>query len=288
MPWYIFALLAAILDATYYMLVKKFLKDLDPYLLGAGAFLSAFILMFIASAFHGFPVLGPQFYYALIAHSILKIIAAVLYYRALSTTDLSLAMPMISFTPVFLIFTSYVLLHEQPSHIGILGILLIVFGSYILNLQSKTRSFLALFRSVFSNKGVLSMLLVAFIFSITSNYDKIIVLNSDAIFGTAIGYLLLGIALLFISGKKITQFPEVLKNNASKFVLFAIIIAAGAITYNHAIKLQIVPYVISIKRVGAPFSVIYGAWIFHEKNIAKRAIGALIMFCGVILILIFA
>jgi drug/metabolite transporter (DMT)-like permease len=286
MHWYLLAIIAAACDATYYMLVKKFIKNLGPYILGAGTFLVAGAVLFALSAWHGFPVIGPQFYQALFITGTLNVLAAALYYRALSYTDLSLAMPMIAFTPIVLMASSYAILREHPSAFGLTGILLIVGGSYVLNLQDKNRHMLAPVKAILSNKGVLLMLAVAVIFGITSNYDKLSVINSDEIFSAAAVYSLLGLSFLALSVKK-PDFKISLKNNAGNLLILGLIEVAGAITYNLAIKHQIVEYVISIKRVSILFSVLYGAWIFKEKNISKRATGALIMLAGVVLILIF-
>ena len=55
---------------------------------------------------------------------------------------------MISFTPLFLVVTAFVLLHESPSLIGIAGIVTIVTGSYVLNLSSAHRGWADPFRAI--------------------------------------------------------------------------------------------------------------------------------------------
>jgi drug/metabolite transporter (DMT)-like permease len=65
----------------------------------------------------GFPAIGQDFFGALFASSVLGIGAVLLSFAALRYTDISLAVSMISFTPLFLVVTAFVLLHEAPSPI---------------------------------------------------------------------------------------------------------------------------------------------------------------------------
>ena len=49
---------------------------------------------------------------------------------------------MLSFTPVILTGTSYLLLNEVPSLFGFAGICIIVSGSYVLNISAEDEHFL--------------------------------------------------------------------------------------------------------------------------------------------------
>ena len=217
---------------------------------------------------------------------ILNIIAATLYFKALRITDLSLSMPMIAFTPLFLILTSFILLRELPTIFGVAGIFSIVIGSYILYLNKEKSHFLDPFKEIFRNKGIFYMLIVAFLFSISVNFDKLVVLNSDPIFGSSMIDLLLGLSFLGISSVKIRDTKTVYRRNLLKFFLLGVILALVAITINIAFTMQIASYVISLKRLSILFSVFYGGLIFKERNIPKRMLAALIMLAGAILIIL--
>ena len=71
-----------------------------------------------------------------------------------------------------------------------------------------------------------------------------------------------------------------------KIFLVGLILALEAITINIAYTMQIMLYVISIKRISILFSVFYGGLIFREKNIFMRIAGASMMTIGVILIIL--
>jgi len=78
--------------------------------------------------------------------------------------------------------SEFSILNEIPSAWGIVGILLIVLGSYMLNLKEASKGFLGPFKALLSNTGARLMLFVAFIWSITSNVDKIGLRNSSPLF----------------------------------------------------------------------------------------------------------
>jgi len=287
MVWFIFAMLGAFFDATYYTLIKKNLQNINQYVLSTGVFLASSIVLFVISIFRGFPEIGSAFYSSVFATGVLNVIAAVLYFKALKITDLSLAMPMISFTPVFLILTSFLLLREFPTIFGLIGIFLIVFGSYVLNTTKNCSKLFEPIKSIFINRGTFFMLIVAFLFSISSNFDKLVVQNSDPIFSSAMVFLFLGISFLILSSIKAKNELINSKKHLGKFLLVGMVLSLAAITINIAFTMQIVPYVISLKRLSILFSVVYGGFLFKEKNLLRRSIGALIMLGGVFLIILF-
>ena len=285
MTWIIPAILGALFDTTHYVLVKRSLKDLNQYALASGVFLSSSVMMFPVSLIKGFPEIGSAFYYSVPATVILSIAAVVLYYKSLRITDLSLAVPMMSFTPILLLLTSFILLGELPAIRGVSGILLIVAGSYILNLNRDHTSLLGPFKGILKNRGTRYMLIVAFLFSLSSNFDKLVVINSDPIFGTFAINLLVGLSFLLLSSTRAMNVRRIYRRNFHKFLAAGMALALTGIATNIAFTMQIVPYVISLKRLSILFSVLSGGLIFKEINILERITGASVMLVGVILII---
>jgi drug/metabolite transporter (DMT)-like permease len=218
---------------------------------------------------------------------------------------------MLSFTPVFLIGTSYIILHEVPSFFGFLGICIIVSGSYVLNISAGHEHVLDPIQSMVRNRASWYMLVVAFLFAVSINFDKIVLLNSDPFFGMALTVLSIGIAFLFISAYsfmvKRNQNTDLAPNPSKKeekqetptfavpqkqFVILTLLIglfvAIEAASINVAYTLQIVPYVIAIKRLSIIFMVLYGTIVLAEGDITKRVMGATIMVLGAMIILLFA
>ncbi|MCK5699393.1 MAG: EamA family transporter, partial [Candidatus Aenigmarchaeota archaeon] len=131
------------------------------------------------------------------------------------------------------------------------------------------------------------MLCVAFIWSISSNFDKIGVVNSSPVFWTASLNMFLTMTLLPIMLLKSHSCTSQVKNNIKALLPIGFFTAMMHLFIMTALSLTLVAYVISIKRTNALFSVLWGALFFKEKHIKERLIGALIMVVGVLLITLF-
>jgi uncharacterized membrane protein len=90
------------------------------------------------------------------------------------------------------------------------------------------------------------------------------------------------IITFFTSRKKIIQ----LKSNFKGFFFIGLFLGLMTIFHYLAIRLVIVPYMVSIKRTSSIFSVLYGYFLFKEKNIKERLVGALIMLIGAAFIIL--
>lgn len=307
MLWFVLSIIGATADAGYYISVKNFLQTTDPHILAAGGYSCTGIILLLISWIHGFPAIGDDFAGALIASSALGIFAILLSFAALKHTDISLAVPMISFTPFFLILTAFLLLHELPSPLGIAGIVTIVAGSYVLNLSSSHKKLADPFRAIVTNRGVVFMLIVSLIYAVAINFDRIIVANSDPVFGSSIACLVLGLSFVVISvatrlrdrksSKSLSEqggpqkrgvAPETapVLHYAGPFALLGVLLSVAAVSINSAYTLQIVPYVIAIKRMSIIITVLYGAFVFREDEVVRRVAGAALMVAGAVLIVV--
>ncbi len=307
MLWVLLALTGAVTNAGYYVATKKMLQSINPHVLAAGSFLTTALFLLLISSRSGIPVTGDRFLFAVAITAGLNIIATILTYRALATTDISLAIPMISFTPVFLIGTSFLILHELPTVGGAIGILIIVSGSYVLNLSPGQKSILDPVRSIARHPGVLYMLIVAFLYAIAVNFDKMVVQESDTVFGSSVVCLVIGSAFVIIalvSYQKTWTLHRIKKDlpvatelkpaspgysycwMAGAFTFIGILLTIESIVINYAYTLQIVPYVIAFKRMSIILTVLSGAIVFHEPDFGRRLAGAVLMVLGAVLILV--
>ena len=304
MFWLIFAWLTALFESFTDVASKKSLKNVDMYL-------TAFFIRFSASLFlipvlflviflWGVPTIGSQFWVALLIGGSLNVLTTVLYMKALKHSDLSISVPMLAFTPLFLLVTSPLIVGEFPTTLGLVGIILIVSGSYILNINEFKKGYLAPFKALLQEKGPKLMLIVAFIWSITSNYDKIGAVNSSPIIWVVAVNLFIAISIfpiLLTSNKDYFQkkrsslvkdgsYWELIKENKNILLLTGFLSALTIIFQIYAITLTLVAYVIAIKRTSVCFGVIWGHLIFQEMGVKERLTGAIVMVLGVVLIIL--
>ena len=227
------------------------------------------------------------FWVALFLSGGLNVVTTILYMKAISHSDLSLTVPMVAFTPLFLLVTSPIIVGEFPNLAGVLGVVLIVVGSYFLNIKEVQKGLLAPFRSLVSQKGPRYMLLVAFIWSLSSNFDKMGVNASSPLFWAITVNTFIAFAMMPVVLYKVRRQSLDLITNWEKYLPIGMLGAATLIFQMLAINLTLVAYVISIKRTSAVLVVIAGSLFFKEKGTTYRLVGSLIMIAGVVLISLF-
>ena len=178
---FIFAFLTAFFESTTDLFSKRGLQAVDEYIASFSFRIFALPFLFPLVFVFGIPHLNINYLIALIIDGLLNLVTIILYMRAIKASDLSITVPLVAFTPLFLLVTSPLMLGEFPAPLGIVGVLLIVFGSYLLNIRSLSKGLFGPFKSLVKEKGPKLMLIVAFLFSITSNIDRIGVQNSSPI-----------------------------------------------------------------------------------------------------------
>jgi len=284
--WIIYALLTAFLLATSDALTKRVLASRDEYFVAWARLLFALPVFLASLLFIEIPHLNREFWTATLSALPLEIIAMILYTKALKASPLSLTMPFLALTPLFLIFVSYFIVGEKVSLTGALGIFLVASGGYTLNIHKARHSLLEPARMVFREKGSVMMIIVAFIFSITASLGKKAIDNSSPIFFGSFYFILLTALFTPISLNKNRGKTAFTKKDFVPLAIIGITYSLMVIFHMLAMSLAKVAYMISVKRMSLLFSILYGHLLFKEEKIAERAIGGVIMFAGFVLILL--
>jgi drug/metabolite transporter (DMT)-like permease len=219
----------------------------------------------------------------------LEIIAMWLYVMSIRDAPLHLSLPYLSFTPIFIIGTGYLFLGETVTWDGALGIVLIVLGAYILNIEQvnyRWRNLLAPITAIFRIRGSLLMLVAALIYSFTGVLSKKAMLYTEAHTFGALYFSLIGIASLFVV--LIFQ-PHLIKKIGAKpgpGLLVSILMAFMVVTHFIALELVETAYMISVKRTSMIFGMLIGAWMFRDMSFRQHLPAGLIMLTGVGFILL--
>ena len=288
MIWFVYAFVCALSLATADALSKKALDDnIDSSIVAWVR--TGYTLPFMAAIipFIEKPELDSVFYIAIFLAVPLDIIALLLYMKAIKVSPLSLTLPFLSLTPVFLIGTSYIILGERPDKSGFIGIVLVVIGAYLLNVHTISRGLLEPFKTIAKEQGSVLMIIVAFTFSIGACIGKIAVQHSNPIFFSVVYSFLLSLFLFLVISFRNKQFLSKVTSRPILFLLIGILITIMIITHVKAINLVEVAYMVSVKRLSILFGVIYGVVFFKETNIKERLLGATVMVSGIIMITVF-
>ena len=287
MNWFLIALACAFLTACCDAISKRIMQENDEWI--TGTLILAISVLILSPIFFSLDK-RPFTTDLAIVLSIALPLEALAYYLFLSAirmAALSLTVPLLAFTPVLTIISSWAILGEGITWTGALGIMLVTVGAYVLNGDLANRSLLAPIKAIFSHPGSRRMFLVAVIWSVTSALGKKGVILYDAIpFGVV---LVCGDLVIFALAALLrvrTGWAEccLRKNMPGLFALAGILMAGAEVTHFVAISMAPVAYMISVKRLSLVFGVMMGWLFFQEKNIGFRLMGASTMVCGVFFI----
>lgn len=207
--------------------------------------------------------------------------------KAIKISPISLTVPMLAFTPLFLLITSPLILGELPNFLGLTGILLVVSGTYTLSIKDVSKGYFAPFKTLLRNKGSLLMLFVAIIYSITANVAVIGIQHSDPIFFPIMSNAFTSGLLFPVMLMRLGKSLKGIRMNLRDLFLTGLFSALTSIFFGKAIELATVLYVASVKRTSIFFSILYGYFFFKEKRIMERLLGALIMVLGILVMSLF-
>lgn len=280
MLWFTLSLATAFLMATNGAYMKRFYSDVSPWEMGIIPFFYSTPFCLIALLFVEIPPIAPGFFPALSWVLPLTMVAIILHFRAIHMSPLSLTLPFLSFTPVFVILTGDLLLGEKLNTLGTVGILLVVAGGYILNLDSAKDGFLGPIKAIFKEPGSAIMLLVAALYALCSVGGKVLIVNSSPMFAAMLLFALYGPLLtIVLVGTGKASFKTITRKPLLGFGV-GICIFIEIICHNIAISMVAAAYMITIKRMAGIFSVLYGWLLFKERGIRFRLVGTAVMTVG--------
>ena len=305
MGWLPIALLTGALVALRDALVKRGSARTDEYetiVVLSGTTALALLGVLLVT---GMPAIGRGLPLAILGSAVPNVFAYLLLAKAVKHSDLSLVAPLLGLTPLFLLVTTPLILGERPHAVGVAGVLLIVLGAYLLNVQDFRHGPLGPFRALLRDPGARMMLGVAFLWSISSNYDKIGVDATSPLAWPVIVHSFVTLVLVpVVAWRRLRGageadeslhattvsmdgvLPGWWSRNARRAPL--VLVAAGMVnalqsfTHMTAITMTFVPYVVAVKRTSLLFSVGLGRVMFNERRIRQRALGAATILAGVL------
>ncbi|OGH00464.1 MAG: hypothetical protein A2426_10765 [Candidatus Lambdaproteobacteria bacterium RIFOXYC1_FULL_56_13] len=230
------------------------------------------------------PHLGPQFWWSFWLDQPINGLSMWLYMRAIKLSPISLTMPLLALTPAILALLGWLFLDETLSWVGVLGILVLVLGGYLLFAGEGETGLWGPFRALAKDAGARTMLLVALLFSFSTLLGKVSVENSDALWHAFFFNLvqdLWMLPLFWVLGW--FRLAE-LKGQWKPGLLVSGFYLSHMVLHNLAVILAQAAYMMSVKRLNLVFSVILGRLVLKETKTELRGLAAGVMVLGVVLI----
>lgn len=229
---------------------------------------------------------------ALLIKSLIGASAFLCVMLAIKNLEISGALPLLALTPGFVAIFAFLFIAEDLSQFEIIGIVLLMTGTYILEVKPGQKLFepyQIFFKSKF-HRYVLGALLL---FTVSSILDKAILKNyklpSDSFLFFQHLFIASIFALIFLFRKRRTENLINFLNRNRELAVWIFIIAVLTIGYRwtqiEAVKIAPVALVLAVKRVSVFFSTLVGGKIFNEQGLMKKAIATAVIITGTLFIL---
>jgi len=236
-----------------------------------------------------FYLILPEIYFpiSILPYLLISGVAETLYFlglgKAYEKGDLSLVYPVARSSPVFVSLAAFVFLGERITAFGVLGILVIFFGVYILHLKGLTRQDLAgplMYLKTGSSRYALLAALGTTIYSIS---DKLGVTTVDPLlYSFWLGFFVTGmltIAIVYRRGIKLIR--EEVKEGLFSITISGVLMKGGYMMVLYAMSLAQVSYILALRQISVVLGALMGVLFLGERYGRVRIIGSVIIFLGV-------
>lgn len=246
--------------------------------------LLSFFGIFIAVAID-WPILSQTFWLYSILGGMAGALGNGFLVKSLQKGDLSVLGPVNAYKSVIGIIIGIFLLGEMPNIWGVVGIALIIYGSYFVLDTTEERFSWSLLKNKEIQFRIWAMLLTAveavFIKKVIQASTTTIAFLSWCWFGALFSFLLLFIYKLPVK----TSFNQLKLRYFSKYILLVFCIGIMQFMTNYTFDQMPVGYALALFQLSIIVSVFLGYRIFREKDIRKKMIGSIIMILGSIVLI---
>lgn len=289
MDWLLLSLVSAFSLASADAFTKKWLSDYSAPELVVIRFGFTGLLFLPVLIANPLPPMPWQFWGWVAAVVPLELVAMLLYMEAIRTSPLAVTVPYLAFTPVFTAVVGFLILGESISAKGWAGVLLVVAGAYLLNVEgirsgSLAERMMAPLRAFARERGSRLTLAVAIIYGVTSVMGKAALQYLPGrVFGPFY-FVLLGTLALIVFSLRQPGIGRVMWRRPTAHVLVSALFMVMVMTHFMALERIEAAYFISVKRTSLLFGILYGAWLFKEKGLGMHLAAGALMAAGVALI----
>jgi drug/metabolite transporter (DMT)-like permease len=285
--WLALSLVAALLTSFLPIVNKRLLADTPITMVAWGInTLSLPLLGLAALIVQPLPRVDHVFVLAIVASGVLNLIATLASTRALKLGDASLVTPLLTFNPAFTLLVGAMTLGESPSALGVAGVVVILVGGYVLNVQEIAAGWWRPLAALVAEPAMGLAVGASFIWGMTPVAEKIAIQHSQPANPPLVAFGSTALMALFLlpSVVRIPRPTRFLATHRRGFVMGATIAGVAPIFGFSAIAVGLVGYVSAIFKLSTVFSVIWAILLLGERATPKRLVAAGLMVAGALLI----
>ena len=286
--WIILILGSSVLGAIGLMFKKRALKEehTSEYLTAFKILELLLILIFAPFIVFKIPLIVVAFIFLI---SLTTAVALIYIARSYRHTDLSIVAPLSNLTPLFIVVLAFFILGEHITSKQMLGVGLLLFGTYYLESEHHAGHWFSPFISLFKTENMGFLFFGFFLSAVIAIGEKFIVgivspftlIFYHYCFQT---FCFLVITLFFYGGVK--DVVHAYKKSGKWILGNAFFANLSNLTYFIAISMTFVSLATPVKKLSTLFAVILSGRFFKEQRVVHKTVACGIMLAGVFVIAI--
>jgi len=229
-----------------------------------------------------------QHYFITTGLTLTASLAMILNVKALKQEELSFVAPLNGFVPIFTLLFAWLFINELPPIIGILGVIVIFIGTYIMALDSSKIHWYDPFLRLAKSSAAYMSLAVTILYALNiifikaasnAGFDALTILYASSVTGIVL------FSYIFITAKR-NEIIKAFHTNPVDLLAASANSLLGALLNNIAVSLTYSSFANAVRRVDTIFSVLLGWRLLKESNIKNKLIGAIIITIGAAIVAI--
>ncbi len=288
MEWFIFALGAAVITAFVSVIEKRVLFKEHATEFSATLALMNFLVTIPFFYLVDFSI-APLIWILIVASAFFASIGFLFVAKAVRHMELSAASPLLNFGPGFTAVIAVLILGEILSPLNVVGIITLILGSYVLEIDFRSHDLLTPIRKIWKSRYIHYIFLALGSYSVSSVMGKYVlgyVTPITLVFLEQLFVALIFLGILYAGYDGFRGIGHGIKKVGWWILLMAIMTVSYRLLQAAAIKMTYVSLVMPIKRLNTLFATIIGGKLFREHGLYQKIAACIIMIIGAILVVL--
>lgn len=288
MPWYVFSLISALGVSITSLIEKSVLKKEHAMQFTAvlAIFVALLSLPFFAVIDYQALPFWPMVY--LFFYSAFGALGFYLISKGVRHMEVSVSSPLIALSPGLIAVLSYIFLDEILSQWQVAGLMLLIIGAYALETH-RGGSLLEPFRTFRDSKYIHYLFWALLIYGFTAVSDRLVLghyhIQPEAYLAFVSIFLLFHYMVMLALFNEGWQDVKVGFQQAGWWIFIMAVVTVGyRYSQTYAVSMANVGLASAVKHTSVLLTTVIGGEMFHEKNLFRKTMAAIIICGGVILL----
>jgi uncharacterized membrane protein len=289
--WFWYSISAAILGSVVVILNKRMLNKIDATVFTWALFSLSLPFLGYLTFKDGLPTLKSLFFLGAIGSAIAFTLSKTIANNSIKKGTLSKLAPLNSFGVFFTYLLGLTFLSESVSSGGVSGLILIIFGAYILNSEKAKEDLLSPIKILLSDKLSLLFILAIFLSSVETIFIKT---SLNSTYPTSVSlvvfteqFLMSLILTTYLILYKQNWIQE-LKQNFWRLVLISILYTSVSLLAFNATAVTSVALAQGVKSSQLFFTLLLGILFLNDRPTKHTWLASSLMILGVLLIKVYS